>query len=602
MDRQTNYIEAVILAAGGSRRMGEQKLLKKLDGKTIVRRAAETALKSRVSRVVVVVGSDAERVRAELADLPVDTIENHAWQDGQGTSVACGVSALGGCEAAVLMVGDQPFVTEEQLNRLIDAWAAGDECTKIYASAVNGVRGNPTLFDKTLFSDLMELTGDKGARQLFGRYPVQLVEQVDDKLFLDTDTEDAFRMAELEWLLRYGKREAFPLLKHSDIAYLDSAATSQTAEYVLAAVDSYERTTRSNVHRGIYPLAEASDAAYEAAREDVAHFFGIRPEETIFTHGATEALNLAILGWGRKNLKPGDLVLVDQASHHANIVPWQMLERSVGIRLVFLPLTEEGTVDRSAYSEWLREKPKAVSLTHGSNVTGRIQDIRAMADEAHEAGAVVIADFAQTAGHLRLHFPEFGVDFAALSAHKMYGPFGIGLLWASPAVIGQLEPIMGGGGMIESVTVDGVSFAQPPMCYEAGTPNVSGAVGFAAACRFIEEIGPEKIEAHGRALCAMAEEGLSQIPNVHLVGGTAGGRGSLVSFTIDGVHPHDAADALAGEGVCVRAGHHCAMPLHRALKIPASIRASFGIYSTRGDVERLLRAVVSAKEVMGIGE
>ena len=599
MDRQ-NKVEVIILAAGGSRRMGEQKLLKKLAGKAIVRRAVETALASRAARVTVVVGSDAERVRAELADLPVHIVENRNWESGQGSSVACGVSALGDCGAAILMVADQPFVTAEHLNRLMDAWAS--ERARIYASAVGGVQGNPTLFDAELFPELMALSGDKGARQLFGRYGTCPVEQEEPQLFLDTDTEDAFRNAELEWLLRYGKKEQFPLLKHSDIAYLDSSATSQIAEYVLSAVDTYERTTRSNVHRGIYPLAEASDAAYEAAREDVAHFFGVRPEEVIFTHGATESLNLAIIGWGSQNLQSGDLVLVDQSSHHANIVPWQMLEKRIGIRLAFLPLTEAGVVDREAYRALLAQKPKAVSLTHISNVTGRVLELKEMTTEAHAAGAVVVADCAQAAGHIPLNLPELGVDFAAVSAHKMYGPFGIGMLWASPNVIEDMDPILGGGGMIERVTVDGVTYAEAPMKFEAGTPNVSGAVGFAAACRFVEEIGLEKIEAHSRMLCALAEEGLKRIPGVHLVGGETAGRSSIVSFTMDGVHPHDAADALAEHGVCVRAGHHCAMPLHQALKIPASIRASFGIYSTRDDVERLLRAVAKAEEVLRIGQ
>lgn len=615
-------IEVIVLAAGASVRMGHQKLLKKLGGQTIIRRAVRTALAGQIGPVRVVVGCDAARISEELADLPVSLTENSRWREGQGTSVACGVNALADCEAVILMAADQPFLRPEHLRRLKEVYEEEflaaeerrrrgeprEDCPPM-VSSVKGLRGNPVLFPASYFDELKKLEGEQGARQLFSRYPVREVDQGEERLFLDVDTPEAFARAKAEWMLCGGFREAFPLLCKEEEnapfgswAYLDSAATSQIADEVLAGMQAYERNFRANVHRGLYPLAERSDSLYEEARETAAAFFGVRPENTIFTHGATESLNLAIQGWGTANLKKGDLVLIDTGNHHANMVPWQILEKRMRIRLAFLPLTETGRLDRDAWCERLKQGPKAVSLTHVSNVTGREEDIRSLAAEAHEAGAVVIADCAQSAGHMPLSFSELDVDFAAVSAHKMYGPFGIGLLYAAPEVIGRMEPVFGGGGMIERVTTEGVRYAKGSARFEAGTPNVTGAVGFAAACRFVEEIGPENIRLHGRELCRMAEEELSRVEGVRLVGGRLsedGGRCSLISFYLEGVHPHDAAAALAERGICVRAGHHCAMPLHEALGIPASIRVSFGVYSGREEVKRLVEGVKAAKEEFG---
>lgn len=620
-------IGVIVLAAGGSVRMGHQKLLKKLGGQRIVRRAVRTALAAEIGPVWVVTGCDAEQVSEELSDLSVHIVENVRWRDGQGTSVACGVRAAEDCGAVILMTADQPFVRAEHLKRLKEAYEK-ELCIKtapdarphrcpIFVSSVKELCGNPALFPAARFDELKNLRGEQGARQLFSRHTVRKIEQKEELFFLDVDMPEAFERAEKEWMLRGGLRESFPLLREAEetafgpLAYLDSAATSQVPEVVLKTVEDYEKNSRANVHRGLYPLAERSDSVYEEARETAAGFFGISPENAIFTHGATESLNLAIQGWGMANLKAGDLVLIDTGSHHANIVPWQMLEKRMGIRLAFLPLAETGQIDRTAWQEWLSRKPKAVSLTHVSNVTGWETNVRILAAEAHEAGAVVIVDCAQSAGHMRVDFPELGADFAAVSAHKMYGPFGIGLLYASPEVIGRMEPIYGGGGMIEQVTTKGVRYTGAPACFEAGTPNVAGAAGFAAACRFAEAVGLEKIRSHGRELCRVAEEGLSRIEGVTLVGGRmsdpgedspAGDhvRSSLISFYLKGVHPHDLAAVLAERGICVRAGRHCAMPLHEALGIPASVRVSFGVYSGREEAERLIEGVKAAKEEFGV--
>ena len=585
--------------------MGEQKLLLELGGKSLVRRAVETALAAGLGRVFVVIGSDGDRVAEEIADLGVCIVENDAWYRGQATSVRAGIRSAQEFAAAIVMVADQPFVTPEHLRALAKAYRVGDAA--VFASAHAGKRGNPVLFDASAFDDLEALEGDQGARQLFGRYRVVDVEQGDAMLFADADDRDAYeRMQEL-WVREKGSKSLFPLLARdcdgSRLAYLDSAATAQVPKRVLDAVERFETETRSNIHRGIYPLAERASDLYEEARERVARFFGIPDEGAIFTHGATEALNLAVFGWAGANLKAGDLVLVDTAGHHANIVPWQMLAHEKGIELAYIGLDERGLVDTARWHELLERGPKAVALTHMSNVTGLSNDLPLLACEAHEANAAVIADCAQAAGHAPLDFASLGVDFAAVSAHKMYGPFGIGLLWVAPEHAERMRSLMGGGGMIERVDTNGFTCTETPQCFEAGTPNIAGAVGFAEACAFLDDIGLAAIEERGRALCGRLLAGLHALGGISAMGGfEPGGRSSIVSFTLDGVHPHDIAQALADDGVAVRAGNHCAMPLHQALGVAASVRASFGVYTEEEDVDRLLAGTERVKEAFCCGK
>ena len=598
-------IGVVVLAAGGSTRMGKQKLLLELGGKSLVRRAAMTALSADLGDVVVVVGSDAAAVADELADLPVTVVENGAWETGQASSVRCGVDALGSCDAIVVMVADQPFVGTGHLRRL--AAAHRTEQAAICASANGKMRGNPVLFDRSVFADLRELAGDQGARQLFGRFAVADIEQGEPNIFRDADDSESFRAIEETWVAEKGSRRLFPLLTSRSegglpLAYLDSAATSQVPEGVLAAQNRFEREFRSNIHRGLYPLAEEASDAYEQARSEVASFFGIPAQGAIFTHGATEALNLAVFGWAGACLSAGDLVLVDAGGHHANIVPWQMLAQQKGIELAFVDLDDCGLIDRDRWHGLLERKPKAVALTHMSNVTGLCNDLALLTAEAHAAGAVVVADCAQSAGHMPLDFAAAGVDFAAVSAHKMYGPFGIGLLWAAPEHAIRMRPLLGGGGMIDHVDTAGFTCTEAPQCFEAGTPNITGAIGFSAACRFLDDIGLAAIEKRGIQLCDKAVAGLDALESVRVVGeAETGQRSSIVSFLIEGVHPHDAAQALGERGVAVRAGKHCAMPLHDAMGIPASTRASFGVYSDERDVDRLIDGVVHAQKEYGRG-
>lgn len=598
-------IGVVVLAAGGSSRMGEQKLLFELGGKSLVRRAVQTALDADIGRVCVVVGSDAARVVREVADLSVDIVENESWSEGQATSIRAGIRSMGDADAALVMVADQPFVTAGHLRALAHAYHAGEAA--VYISAHAGRRGNPALFDAVVFDDLLALEGDQGARQLFGRYRAVDVEQGESVLFCDADDRASFASVRAKWVREKGSKKRFPLLADHDggpgLAYLDSAATAQVPFCVLDAVEHFETRSRSNIHRGIYPLAERASDLYEHARADVARFFGIPENGAVFTHGATEALNLAVFGWAGANLKAGDLVFVDTAGHHANIVPWQMLAHQTGIELAFVDLDEHGLIDRARWHDLLERRPKAVALTHMSNVTGLSNDLASLTSEAHAAGAAVVADCAQSAGHMPLDFKSLGVDFAAVSAHKMYGPFGIGLLWAAPERIERMRPLLGGGGMIERVDTEGFMCVDAPSCFEAGTPDIAGAVGFSAACEFLGDIGLAAIEGRGAELCKRLLSGLAAIDGVQVVGGVAAGeRSSIVSFVLDGVHPHDTAQALADDGVAVRAGKQCAMPLHNALGIAASVRASVGVYSDESDIDRLLAGIERTKGEFRLGK
>ena len=601
MRKTDKKIVVILLAAGGSVRMGTQKLLLELGGISIVRRCAIQALASLADTVTIVTGSNQTEVREQLSGLNVDIIHNPNWKEGQASSIKCGIQFVENTQApdgAIILAADQPFVNADHLNQLINSWELGEV---IVASWVGEQIGTPVLFDRSIFSSLKELKGDKGARQIFPYFDIKPVEQGEKLLFYDVDTPKAFEAVKEIWMQRYGWKDCFPIFNRKEetpLIYLDSAATSQTPKEVIDAQAKYEMSSRANIRRGIYSLAEKSDEAYETARENVADFFGTDFEGTIFTHGATEALNLAIWGWGNSNLQKGDLVVLDTGSHHAGIVPWLMLAKQKGIYLEFIDLDEWGELSEERWLELLKKRPKAAFLTHISNVTGQKKDLQQLTSQAHEVGAIVFADCAQSAGHTPLHIKQMGVDFAAVSAHKMYGPFGIGFLWAAKKVR-AIQPLLGGGGMVESVSKNDFSMTESPSCFEAGTPNITGAVGFAAACDFLRKIGVEQVERHSQYLCNLAKQQLSAINGVHILGNPKKEKISLLSFTIKNVHPHDAASFLADKGIAVRAGYHCAMPFHKAMGIPASVRASFGVYSSENDVQCLAAAVQQAIEVYG---
>ncbi len=388
----------------------------------------------------------------------------------------------------------------------------------------------------------------------------------------------------------------FPVLAREGLVYLDTAATAQTVRGAIEAMDRYYETYRASIHRGVYPLAAEATDAYESARERVAAFMGSTPGETVFTRNATEAINLVAYAWGRANVGPDDLVLVTQMEHHSNIVPWQLL----GCRLAYVPVTGDGLLDLDALDELLAQAPKLLAVTHVSNVLGTINPIAEIVERAHAAGALVLVDGAQAAPSQPVDVGGLGADFYAWTGHKAYGPTGIGVLHGRRELLDEMPPFLGGGHMIARVGDFESTWAEPPAKFEAGTMPVAEAIGLGAAVDWLAGIGMDAVREHGRDVTAYALERLADVPGLS-VHGTADldQRGALVSFSLAGVHPHDVAEILGREGVCVRAGHHCAQPLMRCLGVPASTRASFAVHVTHDDVDRLIDGLGSVREVFG---
>lgn len=380
-------------------------------------------------------------------------------------------------------------------------------------------------------------------------------------------------------------------------AYLDSAASSLTPTQVVAAMDAYYLECRANVHRGMYRTSGEASERYEAARAKVARFFGASPEETVFTRGATESLNLLAYSLCAK-LGPGDEVVLSVMEHHANLVPWQRLAQLRGFAVKHIPVKDDYTLDMEAARALIGPKTKIVSVVHASNVLGTVNPAKELAALAHAAGAVFILDAAQSAPHMRIDVKELGCDFLACSAHKMLGPTGIGALIGRKGLFEAMEPFQYGGDMIREVTLAGSTWNDVPWKFEAGTPNIAGAIGFGAAVDYLEKVGMDAIEAHERALTAYAIEKLSAIPGVRVIGPTAGERVGAVAFEVAGMHPHDLVTLLDREGVSIRGGHHCAMPLHERFGLPSTGRASFHLYNDMADVDALADAVAKAKKTL----
>lgn len=382
------------------------------------------------------------------------------------------------------------------------------------------------------------------------------------------------------------------------LSYLDSAATCLSPDCVIEETVAYERESRSNVHRGVHVLAEESTDAYEGAREAVARFAGTDAAHLAFTRGATDSINIAaasLTGW----LESGDAIVACGTAHHSNLVPWQMLAKRTGARLAVVHADETGALREDEWARSLELAPKVVALTFGSNVLGFDDATRRRVREAHDAGALVLVDCAQRVGHGPLDLAALAADFAAWSAHKMYGPMGIGALFCSDAALERMEPPIGGGGAVVSVGDDGFEVLPFPQGLEPGTPAVGAAVGFAAAARFLQGLEMERVQDHDVALAQLACDRLAALGFVHVMGDAGRRREGIVSFSVEGVHPHDVAQVLSDGGVAVRAGHHCAMPLHARLRVPASVRASFGVYNGQDDIERLIAGVRRAKELFG---
>ncbi len=397
-------------------------------------------------------------------------------------------------------------------------------------------------------------------------------------------------------------REDFPLLAaNPDLVYLDSAATSQKPRQVLDALRNYYERDNANPHRGAYRLSVRATDRYHEARSRIARFLGASDEDAvIFTRGTTEAINLVASSWGRANICAGDEIVLTAMEHHANVVPWQQVAIERGARVVLCELTDDGRVDLDCLRGLVGSRTRVVAFNHVSNALGTINPVTEIAAIARAAGALVVCDGAQGAPHLPVSFDSLDVDFYACSGHKMCGPMGIGVLIGRRTILESMPPYQTGGDMIEWVHDDHSTWNALPHKFEAGTPNVADAVGLAAACDYLERIGPERVRAHELELVTLASDQLGAIDGVRIYGPEARDRSGVVSFTVEGVHPHDLSTILDDTGVCIRAGHHCCQPLMRRLGVSATARASFYIYSSSSDVQALVTGVERARELFGV--
>jgi cysteine desulfurase/selenocysteine lyase len=402
-------------------------------------------------------------------------------------------------------------------------------------------------------------------------------------------------------------RADFPILNRTingkKLVFLDSAASSQKPVQVIEAIDYYYRHSHANVHRGIYRLSEEATDAFETARARISRFINAEsPKEVIFTRNATESINLVASSWGRTNLNSGDEILLTEMEHHANLVPWQLIAQEKGAVLRFIPITEDGRLDLAEINGLLTERTKLVAFTQASNVLGTLTPVRQIVDLAHAVGAIALVDGAQGAPHMPVDVQALDCDFYAFSGHKMCGPTGVGVLWGRRELLEAMPPFMGGGEMIRRVELQRSEWADVPHKFEAGTPAIAEAIGLGAAVDYLTDLGMEAVRAHEKELIAYALDRLVEIPGVTVYGPTdVEIRGGVAAFALDGAHPHDVATILDAEAVAVRAGHHCAMPLHKRLRLPATTRASFYIYNTPEEVDRLVEALYKVKHIFGRG-
>lgn len=384
----------------------------------------------------------------------------------------------------------------------------------------------------------------------------------------------------------------------SPIIYLDSAATSQKPRQVIEAITNYYEQSNANIHRGIHKLAEEATKAYESARARIGNFIGARSQrEIIFTRNTTESINLVARSWGKANLQPGDTILLTEMEHHSNIVPWQQLAQEIGLNLAFVNVLDNGQIDLEDYHSLLEREPRLVGFTHMSNMLGTINPVADMARAAHAVGAIVIVDGAQSVPHFPVNVLELDIDFLAFSAHKMCGPTGIGVLYGREELLEEMPPFLGGGDMIKRVELTEFTTNSLPYKFEAGTPAIEAGIGFGAAVEFLESVGMENIRLHEQELTAYALDRLEEVPGVRVYGPAADQKGGVMSFSFEGVHPHDVAQILDSLSIAVRAGHHCAMPLHEKFHLPATTRASFYLYTDKSEIDRLIEGLYKVKEI-----
>ncbi len=401
-------------------------------------------------------------------------------------------------------------------------------------------------------------------------------------------------------------RSDFPILTREvrpgvPLIYLDSAASSQKPRQVLEAMNDYYERSHSNVHRGIHQLSEEATNAYERARVRIGRFINSpSSKQVIFVRNATEGLNLISYSWGRTHIQQGDEILLTEMEHHANLVPWQILAADRGATIRYLPFREDGALDLDVLPQFLTERTKLFAFTAMSNVFGTIIPVRQLVDAAHAVGAIAVVDAAQSVPHLSTDVQALNCDFLVFSSHKMCGPTGIGILYGRRDILEDMPPFMSGGDMIRRVTLEGSTWNDLPWKFEAGTPSIAEAIGLGAAVDYLSELGMDAVHAHEQAIVSYALEALSELQGLTLLGPPASQRGGVAAFTLKGVHPHDIAQLLDEDGIAIRAGHHCAMPLHQILKLPASARASFYVHTNTAEVDRLVESLARAKRVFRV--
>lgn len=398
-------------------------------------------------------------------------------------------------------------------------------------------------------------------------------------------------------------RDDFPILSRllkngKKLVYLDSAATSQKPRSVIKAMTEYYELHNANIHRGVHALAEEATDLYETARIKVAKFIHAKSaNEIVYTRNTTESINLVANSWGRSELTSGDLILLTEMEHHSNLVPWQILAKSMDIELEFIPVLDDGTLDQQTYQRLLYKKPKLVAFTHMSNVLGTINPVKQMTELAHQNGALVLVDGAQSAPHLEVDVQDLDVDFYAFSGHKMLGPTGIGILYGKKPLLDAMPPFLGGGDMIRQVHLRTFIPNTVPYKFEAGTPAIAEVVGLGAAIDYLSEIGIAAVHHHEQQLVQYGYRKLLEIPGISIVGSELKDRGGVLAFVVEGVHPHDVAQILDSDGIAVRAGHHCAMPLHDRFNLPATTRASFYLYNTHEEIDLLVESIKKVQRI-----
>ena len=390
-------------------------------------------------------------------------------------------------------------------------------------------------------------------------------------------------------------RQDFPALnqlnRNRPLVYLDNAATTQKPNQVIDVISTFYRTSNANVHRGIYEISERATEAFESARQKAADFIHAEDSSSIiFTRGTTEAINLVAYAWGLHNLSPGDEILVTEMEHHSNIIPWQLIARKTGSILRYIPINEDGTLNLENSDIFFTSKTKIVAVIHQSNVLGTINPVKEIIQQAKQVGAISLVDGAQSAPHFKVDVQEIGCDFFAFSGHKMVGPTGVGVLYGKRELLESMEPFQGGGEMIKSVTFEESTWNDVPWKFEAGTPNIAQAIGLGAAIDYLNDIGIDQIHTYEQELTEYALDILEKIPGIQIYG-QAPNRGAVISFNVDGVHPHDMVQFLDQDGIAVRGGHHCAQPIMKKFNVSATTRASFYLYNTRDEIDHLVESI-----------